>query len=247
MNDPHVVSLTYKIIEEDGFKFNDPPDVEVDTPDFKGRLSQGVLTLEPKDHFESEAHVRPRADEFLRGWEITAALHYGRSEFHFRFQGSSIVDRQAGPGKHFIDLSDNLHMSMTVNVEKYSASYPAPPDNFRLTPEVEVIWNRYSRYIEGKEPLPSMAYSCLTFLERDKHRELAAKDYGIEIQVLKTLGELTTNRGDVTTARKFKPPLLPLSSSEQTWIESTIKAIIVHLASKKPDHVLKMTDLPPLT
>lgn len=249
MNDPHVISLKYKVIEADSIEFNDPPDVDIDTPDFRGRLSKGILTLEPKEHFESEAQVRPRADDYVRSWEIDAGLQSGRSVFHFRFEGSHIEDRQPAPGTRSIHLSDHMHMSDTVRVEKISPAYPAPPHDFQLTTEVEVLWNRYCRYVEGRELLLGMAYFCLSFLEGNEKnkRKKAEKRCGIDLDVLKKLGDLTANRGDNATARKFKTPPTPLSSNEQTWIESAIKAIIQHLAIRKQGQILKMTDLPPLT
>lgn len=248
MNDPHVVSLSYKIIEADSFKFKDPPDVIIDTPDFKGRLSSGTLTLEPREHYDSEAQVRPLADDYVRGWEINAALKSGGPEFHFRFEGSEIVDRQAAPGSHSIQLSENIHMTTTVQVEKFSASYPSPPENFRLTPEVEVLWNRYCRFLEGREPLLSMAYYCLSFLEGNEKnkRENAEKSYGIDYAVLDKLGDLTANRGDHTTARKVSRSATPLSVSESSWVIASIKAIIKHLATGQAGQILRMTDLPPL-
>lgn len=36
--------------------------------------------------------------------------------------------------------------------------YPDPPKLFILTPDVETLWHRYEGYLQGKEPLSSMAY-----------------------------------------------------------------------------------------
>jgi len=56
--------------------------------------------------------------------------------------------------------------------------------------------------VAGDEPLPSMAYFCLTVLEyQAKNREAAAKQYAIDLKVLKKLGGLTA-KGDPMTARK---------------------------------------------
>ena len=146
MNEPHVVSLTYKIVEIDSFTFKDPPDIEIDTPNFRWRLSKGTLTLEPKNHYSSVAQVRPLSDDFVRAWEIDRALRSGSLEFNFRFQGAQIVDRQPGPGKAFVDSCDVMTLVDSVDVKKISQSYPAPPKNFQLTPEVEVLWSRYCRF-----------------------------------------------------------------------------------------------------
>jgi len=206
MNDPHVGSLTYRFVETGFMKFADPPDIDIETRDFRGRLSNGILTLEPKEHFASEAEVRPLADDYVRGWEINAGLQSDHPVFDFRFEGSHIVDRQPASGTRSIDISDHLDMSGAVQLEKMSPAYPAPPVDFQLTPEVEVLWNRYCHFIEGGELLLSMAYFCLTFLESsfpggDK-RTQAAVYYGVDIDILNKLGELTSTRGDTAMARK---------------------------------------------
>ena len=109
-----------------------------------------------------------------------------------------------------------------------------------------MLWDRYCRFVEGREPLFAMAYFCLSFLERG-NRTQAAQHYSIQSDVLKKLGELTSTRGDKATARKLSSTTEPLSSSEATWIESAIKEIIKHLATLRPGQILKMTDLPLLT
>ena len=114
-----------------------------------------------------------------------------------------------------------------------------------MTPEVEVLWARICHYLASQEPLLSMAYFCLTFLERG-NRELAATHYAIHRDVLRKLGELTSNRGDNLVARKRKGPAIPLSGQETAWIEETIKAIVRHIASRKPGVTLTMADLPSL-
>jgi hypothetical protein len=250
MNDPHVVSLTYRLVETEFIKFNDPPDVQIDTPDFQGRLSKDMLKLEPKEHFASEAEVRPIADDFVRGWEIAAGLATGRPVFDFRFEGSHVEDREPAPGTRSIHISDHMQMSGTVKVEKISPAYPDPPEDFHLTPEVEMLWNRYCRFIEGGELFLSMGYFCLTFLENrftgsDKRRQ-AASGYGIDIDVLNKLGELTSTRGDDATARKAAGVPTPLSGREEAWINEAIKAIIKQLAIVQTGQILRMSDLPPL-
>jgi hypothetical protein len=251
MKDPHVVSLTYTIVDNDVLTFKDPPDFEIETAEFHGLLSNGILTLEPKNHYSSVAQIRPLADDYVRGWEIDRALRSGSLEFNFRFEGAQIVDRQPGPGKAFVDILDVMTLVDSVDVKKSSTAYPAPPDNFQITTEVEVLWKHYSRFLKGGELLQSMAYSCLDllegrFAERGKRRR-AANHYGIDFDVLKNLGELTSNRGDPVTARKPSKARIPLSASESRWVKEAIKAIIKHLATRQPGQILKMSDLPPLT
>ncbi len=247
MKDPHVVSLTYKIVENDRLTFKDPPDLEIDTAEFHGRLSNCILILEPKNHYSSVAQVRPLSDDFVRAWEIDRALRAGSLEFNFRLEGAQIVDRQPGPGKAFVDSCEVITLVDSVDVKKISQSYPAPPDNFHLTPEVEVIWNRYRRFLEGGEILLQMASYCLSYLQDGKSRKQAAKHYDIDLRILNKLGDITANAGDELTARKRSKKSRPLSNNDSAWINATIKAIIKHLATRQPGEKLKMSDLPPLT
>jgi len=74
---------------------------------------------------------------------------------------------------------------------------------FRLNPDAESILLRYHGHLDGREPLPAMAYFCLTVLEaKTGGRESAARAYRIEKAVLNRMGELTSLRGDRLTARK---------------------------------------------
>lgn len=247
MKDPHVVSLTYKIVENDVLTFKNPPDLEIETAEFHGLLSNGILTLEPKNHYSSVAQIRPLADDYVRGWEIDRALRSGSLEFNFRFEGGQVVDRQPAPGKAFVDSCDVMVCVDSVDVKKSSSAYPAPPDNFQLTPEVEVLWNRYRRFLEGGELLLTMAGYCLSYLEDGKSHKHAAKHYNIDLQILDKLGDITANAGDELTARKRSKKSRPLSNSESGWVKAAIKAIIKHLATRQPGQTLKMSDLPPLT
>lgn len=194
MNDPHVATLTYRVLESQSLEFSNPPDVLVDTADFKGRLSASSLTLEPKQHYESEADIRPIADAFVRAWEINAGLDYGWPHFRFRFEGSQVIDRQPSPKALAVHLSTHLYVSVDVHAKLTGLNYPDPPQKFCLTPEVETMWDRFCRYADGQEPLLSMAYFCLTLLERGNRSE-AAQHYAIHIDVLRKLGELTSTSG----------------------------------------------------
>ena len=85
-----------------------------------------------------------------------------------------------------------------------------------------------------------MAYLCLTVLEgsagerdkaKGKKREKAGKQYCIDIGVLGTLGNLCTEKGGTTEARKYlkNRAFTPLSQEEKEWIVLVIKALIRRL------------------
>lgn len=251
MNDPHVVLLEYQFQESADFHFQDPPDLEFDSPRFSGRLSNGTLQLRPKAHFPSEPEARPFADEFVKAWEIYEGLGRGRRVFSFRFKGSQVVDLSPEPGNLSRHISDFIYIADSVRTEVLSPRYPDPPGDFTATPEVEILWARYSNYSEGHEPLQAMAYFCLTFLEgiggkRKERREEAGKRLRIKFDVLENLGKLSSAYGDMATARKADPDLRPLSDNQTRWVVAAVKAIIHHLATRRSGQVLQMSDLPPL-
>lgn len=139
-----------------------------------------------------------------------------------------------------------LHLSGEVALLKVKRGrYPQPSPAFAATPEVQALWARYSGYLNGQEPLLAMAYFCLTILERG-NRKAAAKAFGIDVKVLKKLGELTSTRGDLKSARKMTQRTVPITSQEAEWVESAIKAIIRHLA-EQPKTLLTLRDLPRLS
>ena len=244
MNDPHVASLTYRVIESDSLEFEDAPDLNFSTPKFVGHLSQGTLTLEPKHHYASEAEVRPQADAFVRAWEIDAGLSLGgRPDFKLRFHGSQLVDRSPDPGSHAVQSSTHAYVNLASHIKVTKKTYPSPPAKFEVTPEVQAIWTRYCGYVANREPLLSMGYACFTLMKRDNLKN-SAKYFGIEYAVLKKLSELTTTRGDHTTARKVTANMERLTEKEKAWIEEAIKRIIRHLATREPSTQLTMRDLP---
>ncbi len=246
MNDPHVSALKYRLSVDEPLEFCNPPDVLIDTPEFTGLLSKAILSLHPKAHFETELQVKPISDAFVHAWEIEAGLRYGH-EFHFQFEGCEIVDRKPTPGA--IEATDTIHWSnsMAATLKGLLSQYPAPPNNFLVTAEVETLWARYCRYKENKESLVGMAYYCYSYLKTAAgSNRAAAWQFGIQEKLLTRLRELSSERGDMLTARKVTPRVRPLSEKERDWIESAVKAIIRQLGTRHLGGKLMMADLPSL-
>ena len=69
-----------------------------------------------------------------------------------------------------------------------------------ITPDVQTMYDRYMGYRQGREPLTTMAYFCLTILERstkkNHSREVAAETYGIKLEVLNKIGHLSSEKGE---------------------------------------------------
>lgn len=255
MRDPHVEILRYRLETGKDVSYDNPPPVDVHTETFEGNLNNGILTCHMKTHYSLVEAARKDTEEFLRSWEIEAALTRGRNEIRFVYENANVIDRDPPPpgSVHELEIADvisNVNVIDSVKLHVTCTTYPEPPKTFRTSPDVETLWQRYQNYLDKKEPILSMAYFCLTILESiATGRPAASRMFGIELTVLGKLGELTTKRGDSTIARKAEGVANPLSGQEQAWIESAIKKIVYRVGEYKSGEQLTeitMSDLPSL-
>ncbi len=260
MRDPHVVSLRYRLEIDGSVDYKKAPPLDDERDAFSLYLADDTLTCEMKRHFASVAEARAVVDPFLRAWELDVALRRGRGELSFVYEDAEIIDRDppppGSPQVVLAGVAEAIALADDATVHISRGKYPEPPKHFRITPDVETLWHRYEGYLEGKEPLPAMAYFCLTLIESKvtevkgrKTREDAADKYSIDDQVLKKLGEISSTRGDRETARKANPDLRPLTRKEVEWTKAAIRAIIRQMGEYDPTVSLKqitMNDLPEL-
>jgi len=263
MRDPHVVALLYRVETEPTLVFDNPPPVEHQTNDFDVRLAGGVVTVTMHEHHASEESARRDVDQYLRGWEITAGLQFGRPDMRFVFDRAEVIDR-APPKPGTATLHARAFGSVTafgtLTVRASRRQYPEPPADFTLSPDVESMWRRFEGYLRGREPLLSMAYFCRTVLTTSaklgpgtaslKPMEAAATVHQVDLGVLLMLNGLT-NVGDESTARKKHSNNRPLRGEEVAWIEAVIRALIRRAGERAanpsgPHRQLTMADFPPL-
>jgi hypothetical protein len=210
-----------------------------------------------REHFPAVKEARRVVEDFLRSWEIKTALELGRGEIRFQFEDSHVIDRNPPPpgSPKVVKLSGTVVMTSNLSAILHVTrrKYPDPPTVFTVTPDVETLWQRYNNYLDEKEPLPSMAYFCLTLIEnkagRKNKRKLAEKLFRIEKPILDRLGDLTANKGNAETARKFseKGSITELNEKEKKWIEAVVKIFIQRmgeLANIQTAKFITMTDLP---
>ena len=158
-------------------------------------------------------------------------------------------------GVHALAARVDVRLVAEATLRLSRRQYPEPPGKFAVSADVETMWYRYRRYLEGQERLADMAYACLTVLEaRAGDRRKVAEEYCISSAVLGTLGRLTTEIGDGETARKFNRLKEQRSHTgpEEAWLKAAVQAMIRRtgeLASdpKAQRPMLTMNDLPKLT
>jgi len=262
MRDPHVESLRYRLKTFATTTYENPPAVKFIRDEFECHLNDGVLICHMREHYPTVGEAQRVVEDFLHSWEIKTALELGRGAMKFQFEDSHVIDRNPPPpgSSEFKYVSTSGGVKFTGSVTPIHSitlrEYPDPPIDFTVTPDVETLWQRYNNYLDGKEPLPSMANFCLTLVEnkagkkgKKGKREYAADLFKIDKPILKMLGNLTANRGDSMTARKIpeEGDLIPLSGKEIEWIKAAVKILIRRmgeLANIQSAQRITMKDLP---
>jgi hypothetical protein len=205
-----------------------------------------------------EQSARAGVEPFLKAWETLTALTEGRKVITFEFQRSKLVDRAPDPPGQtklrplagILSATGSLIGCLQVSKNQY----PEPPNDFVICPDVETMWRRYLGYQEGREPLNSMAYLCLTILEMNAgDRKRAALQYGFDHSVLSKLGYLCSEVGDEQTARKRSSQSQNRSHTpaEKTWMDAVLRSMVRRLGEYAHDPAriftpLSMNDFPPL-
>jgi hypothetical protein len=257
--------LRYRLETTDDLVFQDPPPLVVETELFRIILNESVATFELKEHYPSEETARIPVEEYLRAWELDVALQYGHSVLRFAFSGKKIIDRDPPPPgtPQIVELkgivSDESVGSLTVVSQM--RHYIEPPTKFVASIDARTMWEQYERYLQGRDRLLPMAYSCLARLEfrgsshpvKGNKRYKAASMYSIDHEVLDKLGELTNNLGDEVETRKLnsQSTLRPPNPQEIAWIEATLRRIIRRAGEYAADPQkawpqIKVADLPRL-
>jgi len=239
MNDAHVSRLRYRALPASFIEVIEGSPIEVETDAFHARLVDRQLVLEMRKHFGSESEARRSADPFVNGWSIASGLRRGRVEVTFQFEGSEIVDRSPpADGANHASVSLQApapQLRATLTSHPIQIAFPGASPTFSASPEVEVLWARHQAYIEGREPLTSVAYFCSTYVQAlaGGGDSRASKKYKISRKVFERVGKFTGTRGDYLTARKVvnNQPPIPLSQDDLRWLEAAVRLMIWRVGS----------------
>jgi hypothetical protein len=216
LRDPYVVELTYRLFASPGVEYLSPPPVEWERPTCFLRLADGQLTANLKVRCRTVDEARRLVEAELKTWEAWASVTGGRDDLRFDFIDSRVEDfspNASGDQAIFLNTlpSTSKLFPPIVTLTVQRREYPQPPKEFVRSPDVESLLDRYSRYRAGGEPLPAMAYFCLTLLESKaarlkapgkNTRTAAAAWSGISSSILSKLAELATEVGSPMDARK---------------------------------------------
>src|SRR5215208_3940283 len=234
MKRPHVTSLRYRLEAKEWAKFPDPSPVEVHTDLFDLRLDNDIVAVQMKEHHSTGDSAREKVEEYLRRWEILSALeHSGRPLMNFECESVEIVDLEdASSYSRTRPVTTNLPIPPRKRVLTLP-TYPATPDSFGLSEEVEAMWENYTAYVERRYPLLPLAYSCYTLLlyavgaVGTSEAAVAADNLCVSKNVLDALRIRSSRLGTKSSARKlgtqsaFRSP----TSEEVRWFEQVLQIL----------------------
>ena len=245
MNDPHVVALTFRIEHDSSVAYRaDAPPIQHQEEAFRVTLEDGTVRFELEEHHATEEGALEPVLPYVRSWELDACLRGRPGDFRLQFQQAEIIDRNPPPPEPgFVDISASGIAAVgtlgSVSLTVVKPSYPSPPSGQTLNaddPDVATLYDRLSGYYAKREPLPSMAYFCLTMLERrGSGRAATASQYRIARAVLKEVSKLSSSKGGAGAARKAGGTGTELSRQESRFLEAAVKAIIRRVAEVAQD------------
>ena len=249
MNDPHVVALIYQIEQGWSVDYSRAEPLDHEESGFRIKVKNGRVRFEFKDHYATRAKARKAIEDYIRNWEFVARLERGANCFKLKFESAEVIDRKPHtiPGVACAPATissgvPTISARATVDPIRPSA-YPSPPSGVSLSSDVESMNTRYMDYRQGREPLASMAYFCLTVLVDSMGRKVAAKRYQVERDILDLIGFLSSKKGG-PQARKAGGTTHDLTDQERHFLEEATKSMIYRVAEKahNPD-----SDLPKIT
>ena len=256
MNDPHVEVLLYRVIHGKSHYYSKAERLKIDEPGFQVLIRDEEVRFEFKDHYATEKEARKAVKDYIHNWEFDACLKGGNDCFKLEFMKAVRVDRQPTPGVITVDAEPVravVSISEAVGTVGH-AKYPSPSSAVSFNdPDVQTMYQRYMGYRQGNEPLASMAYFCLTFLEalagqNKDQRKAAAQKYQIGKSVLSNIAMLSSNKGG-HDARKAVGADKDFTNQERAFLEQAIERIIRRAAEKahNPDNShpkITLSDLP---
>ena len=235
MNDPHVVTLSYRLEHDDFIDYDKAPALEGENDPLHFRLDKRELTITPKDHYGNDYEAREALESFVRSWEFHVAVESGKGQFSFRHLRTEIVDRNPDPPGHVRASARPVSFLFTVSEAKRHVSrgkYPSPPLGTKRNPDNDVarkILLRLERYHKGRETLGTIAYFAVTAIEdgakgpEREERTRAAHYYGIARKVIRKVAKLADEKGG-SEARKSRGSSSEYTEDERRFLVAAVQA-----------------------
>ncbi len=249
MNDPHVVALLYTIEHGRRVDYRKARPLDHEEAGFRVKITNQQIRFEFKEHYPTEDAARKVIEDYVRAWEFSACLENGPDYFKLKFDYAQIEDRNPKPGVVMVSARPARFEFKVgkVTVVVSPPRYPPPPSGLKLTPDVQLMYDRYMDYRQGRKGLLDIAYFCWTVV---KDNPATKKDFSGGVR--NTISRLAGGGGGPKYARKMEGiDKEPLTDQERHFLIEAIKAIIRRVAERAhaPDSDLpkvSLSDLPPV-
>ena len=166
-DDPHVVSLHYRLEHDEKVDFSRASALQHKTEEFFVEIADGKVTFTPKVHFASRDEAQAAVEPLVQSWEIDTELRRGY-RIKFVYEGSDVINRAEKPGDKTIypeGMGRMRILGMDAKLIVTANTYPSPPDDFAADENVAAMMEVYRSFKDGTFPISSMGYRCLTHLE----------------------------------------------------------------------------------
>ena len=246
MNDPHVVALIYTITHGQSVDYSAAKPMDHEEPDFHVKIANEKVRFEFKKRHATVEPARRSIEEYICAWEVAAGLKGGANCFQLKYDDAQIEDRNPTPGVAALNGSP-LRSEVTISKADITLSlshYPSPPSRMKITPDVQLMYDRYMNYLQDRDPLTSMAYFCWTMV---KDNPTTKTDFSRK--VCHTIGRLSQGGGPKSARKREGIDKEPLTDQDCRFLIEAIKAIILRASERAhdPDSDLpqiSMSDLP---
>lgn len=232
MNDPHVVALHYRIEHgPDVIDWSQANPLDKEEDSFRVQAGNGRVRFELKEHYASEEAARFAVEaDYIPNWEFIVGLERGPNAFTLRFDRSEIVDRHPPPGPPALRGLATIGPFKAVGrlAPPAPSAFPEPPPaDIKRSPDVDSMYSRYLGHLEGREPLPGMAYFCLTVFESmaGDSSSKAARHFGVSKNILRRVRKLSAYKGGAG-ARKQDGRDAPYTPDEERFLRSVIRTLM---------------------
>ncbi len=262
MNDPHVVSLTYKMSHIGNVDYSKARPLTADDPAgrFTAEVTQDTVVFRLHEHFATEQEARDLIDPIADAWSISAGLRGWPGEFDLEYNWAQIVDRSLPPSTSVFCIPP-CRSILTTYAPTFvvTRNLPGLPEKFVASDPIRWMYDRYRAHREKKETVGAVSYYCLTVLEGffgaepedqtrqrrpSKRRVHAAQKLKVDVEVLKKLGDLSSEHGG-STARKWIGRDKPYTPQEREWLDACIRMLIRRAGEVEP--VGDPAELPQIT
>ncbi len=249
MSNSYVKYLYYTLKVKDGISFKNSNSIEKKLDNFELRLENNELKCKMIKKYLTPEDARKEVEDYLKKWEVYDILQSGYKSIEFIYNKATIINfdspESLPKASKVVQRSGVFEARCNIKVIVEKDNYPKPPQYFHLNENVKILWSRYYDYLQGKEKLPSMAYFCLTLIEKDAGgRRQALRKYKISKKVLDKLGELSSNKGDLEIeARKAKENKGSLTEKEVKWLDEAIRRIIIRVGEYENNPSLDLIDM----